>query len=158
MTSVPSESVPITSLGPQQLARVREQLQEEVETLADSHAQLGRLAARANSSAKSVESLAESKAGQPLLLPLTNALYVKGKVAETEKVLVNIGTDYFVEMTTDKATDFCRRKVLYLQKQQQALQKVIQERKNALTQVTSVLQDKIRALQAPQRGAASAVS
>lgn len=37
-------------------------------------------------------------AEQPLLLPLTSSLYVKGKVADTEKVLVNIGTDYYVEV------------------------------------------------------------
>lgn len=36
---------------------------------------------------------------QPILLPLTSSVYVKGKVAETEKVLVNIGTDYYVEVS-----------------------------------------------------------
>jgi hypothetical protein len=38
-------------------------------------------------------------ADQALLLPLTQSLYVKGKVAETEKVIVNIGTDYYVEVS-----------------------------------------------------------
>jgi prefoldin subunit 5 len=38
-------------------------------------------------------------ADQALLLPLTQSLYVKGKVAETEKVMVNIGTDYYVEVS-----------------------------------------------------------
>lgn len=37
-------------------------------------------------------------ADQPVLLPLTSSLYVKGKLADTEKVLVNVGTDYFVEV------------------------------------------------------------
>lgn len=32
------------------------------------------------------------------MLPLTGSLYVKGKVASTEQLLVNIGTDYFVEV------------------------------------------------------------
>jgi prefoldin alpha subunit len=39
-------------------------------------------------------------ADQALLLPLTQSLYVKGKVAETEKVMVNIGTDYYVEVSS----------------------------------------------------------
>jgi hypothetical protein len=38
-------------------------------------------------------------ADQPLLLPLTESLYVKGKVANTEQLLVNIGTDYYVEVS-----------------------------------------------------------
>lgn len=32
------------------------------------------------------------------MLPLTDSLYVKGKVANTEQLLVNIGTDYYVEV------------------------------------------------------------
>jgi hypothetical protein len=38
-------------------------------------------------------------ADQAVLLPLTQSLYVKGKVADTEKVMVNIGTDYYVEVS-----------------------------------------------------------
>jgi hypothetical protein len=38
-------------------------------------------------------------ADQPLLLPLTGSLYVKGKVADTQQLLVNIGTDYYVEVS-----------------------------------------------------------
>lgn len=39
-----------------------------------------------------------ASADQPLLLPLTGSLYVKGKVASTDQLLVNIGTDYYVEV------------------------------------------------------------
>lgn len=38
-------------------------------------------------------------AGQPLLLPLTSSLYVPGALAETEKVLIDIGTGYYVEVS-----------------------------------------------------------
>eukprot|EP00878_Enallax_costatus_P004018 GHUV01004241.1.p2 GENE.GHUV01004241.1~~GHUV01004241.1.p2 ORF type:complete len:159 (+),score=48.47 GHUV01004241.1:656-1132(+) len=158
MASQPADSVPITSLPPQHLARVRDQLANDVDELADSHAMLGRLAARSCSAARAVETLAESKTEQPLLLPLTSSLYVKGKVADTEKVLVNIGTDYYVEMSIEKATDYCRRKVLYLQKQQQAVYKVVQEKRNALAQVTAVLQEKVKSLQAAQAGSSSVAS
>lgn len=33
------------------------------------------------------------------MLPLTSSLYVKGKVATTEHLLVNVGTDYYVEVS-----------------------------------------------------------
>lgn len=158
MASQPPDTVPITSLPPQHLAKLRDQLANDVDELVDSHAMLGRLAARSSNAAKAVETLAESKQEQPLLLPLTSSLYVKGKVADTEKVLVNVGTDYYVEMSIEKATDYCRRKVLYLQQQQQAVQKVIQEKRNALAQVSAVLQDKVKSMQAAQAGSSSAAS
>lgn len=63
MASAGQDSVPITSLGPQQLVRIRDQLADEVEDLVDKHAQLGRLAARASGSAKTVDTLAGSKTG-----------------------------------------------------------------------------------------------
>lgn len=63
MASQPADTVPITSLGPQQLARVRDQLAGDVDDLVDSHVQLGRLAARSSSAARAVETLADSKTG-----------------------------------------------------------------------------------------------
>jgi peptidoglycan hydrolase CwlO-like protein len=51
-------------------------------------------------------------------------------------------------MSTEKATDFCRRKQQLLQREQSAVQKEVASRRNALGQVTAVLQDKVRALQA----------
>lgn len=67
MASQPADSVPITSLPPQHLVRVRDQLANDVDELADSHAMLGRLAARSSSATRAVEALAESKTGESLL-------------------------------------------------------------------------------------------
>jgi hypothetical protein len=36
--------------------------------------------------------------GQPLLLPLTGSLYASGQISDTGKVLVDIGTGYYVEV------------------------------------------------------------
>lgn len=41
--------------------------------------------------------IAGQKVGQPLLVPLTTSLYVPGRLADTEKVLVDVGTGFFVE-------------------------------------------------------------
>jgi hypothetical protein len=37
-------------------------------------------------------------AGQSIMLPLTSSLYVSGEVEDVEKVLVDVGTGYFVEV------------------------------------------------------------
>lgn len=63
MASQPPDTVPITSLPPQHLAKLRDQLANDVDELVDSHAMLGRLAARSSNAAKAVETLAESKQG-----------------------------------------------------------------------------------------------
>jgi Prefoldin subunit len=54
-----------------------------------------------------------TRADQPLLLPLTPSLYVKGTLANTERVLVNVGTDYFVEVRCiAAATAICGTRVV----------------------------------------------
>jgi hypothetical protein len=55
--------VPITTLGVQELSRLREQLQADVDHLVESHGMLGRLAARSEAAAKAVSTLRDSKPG-----------------------------------------------------------------------------------------------
>lgn len=38
------------------------------------------------------------RAGQAILLPLTSSLYVPGEIADVEKVMVDVGTGYYVEV------------------------------------------------------------
>ena len=42
--------------------------------------------------------------GQPLLLPITNSLYVNGKISNNGKVLVDVGTGYYVEVRQGHAS------------------------------------------------------
>jgi len=36
-------------------------------------------------------------AGKPILVPLTTSLYVPGKLADIENVIVDVGTGFYVE-------------------------------------------------------------
>lgn len=48
-------------------------------------------------------------AGQPLMMPLTESLYVPAKLADTEHVLVDVGTGYYVQVW---AGNFQRRMLM----------------------------------------------
>lgn len=39
------------------------------------------------------------RAGKKILVPLTASLYVPGSLDDAEKVLVDVGTGYFIEVT-----------------------------------------------------------
>lgn len=46
-----------------------------------------------------------------MLVPLTQSLYVPGRIKEPSKVMVDIGTGYYVEKSLPKAKEFMERKV-----------------------------------------------
>ena len=44
-------------------------------------------------------------------MPLTDSLYVPGRLVDTNNVLVDVGTGYFVGKTTGQAQTFLDKKV-----------------------------------------------
>ena len=53
----------------------------------------------------------DKKEGTAVLVPLTGSMYVPGVIKETEKVLVDVGTGYYVEKDVTAANDYFSRKV-----------------------------------------------
>jgi len=46
----------------------------------------------------SLYTLSQAEVGQDVMLPLTATVYAAGQVASTDRVTIDIGTGYFVEM------------------------------------------------------------
>jgi prefoldin alpha subunit len=50
-------------------------------------------------------------AGTEILVPLTQSLYVPGRMADMNKVLIDVGTGYYVEKSLPKAKEYIDRRV-----------------------------------------------
>lgn len=81
--------------------------------------------------------------GTPILVPLTPSLYVPGKLASAETVLVDIGTGFYVEKTVGEAQGFYKRKVDDLNKNLLDLEKIVQGKQGNLSVVEDVLRRKV---------------
>ena len=62
--------------------------------------------------------------GKETLIPLTSSLYVAGSLNATDKVMLDIGTGYYVEKSNDSGIDYCKRKVQLLTDSLNALAEV----------------------------------
>ena len=51
--------------------------------------------------------------GKDILVPLTGSMYVPGTLEEGKKVVVDVGTGYYVEKDIAGAKDYFNRKVTY---------------------------------------------
>lgn len=79
-----------------------------------------------------------------ILVPLTSSMYVAGQLTDVDKVMVDIGTGYYVEMKLSSAVDYYQRKVEFLAKQMESLQPILQDKALMKDSVMEVLQMKVR--------------
>ena len=71
-------------------------------------------------------------------MPLTSSMYIPGKIADVENVLVDVGTGYFVEKSVEAADDFYDRKVKLLQANLDRVQKALAQKQKQHDQIMDV--------------------
>ena len=97
--------------------------------------------------------LTQIYADKPILVPLTSSLYVPGKLADTENVIVDVGTGFYVEKTTEDAQKLYDGKVEELGINIKDLENIVNGKANNLRMVEEVLRQKM--LSGQQGGEAS---
>ncbi|KAK4240720.1 Prefoldin [Achaetomium macrosporum] len=141
------EAVDLASLSAQQLSAVKKQLDGEVEHLSTSYAQLAAAQAKFKECLRVVRSGSSSSFDKEksILVPLTNSLYVKGQLADPDRVLVDVGTGFYVEKDTASAAEFYEAKIKELAGNIQGLEGIVQAKTNNLRMVEEVLRQKVLA-------------
>ncbi|KAK5134155.1 hypothetical protein LTR08_006930 [Meristemomyces frigidus] len=140
------QQIDLGSLSAQQLSQVKKQLDEEVQHLTNSYQNLRGAQQKFRDCVVSVkDGVAESVKDKALLVPLTSSLYVPGTLADTEHVLVDVGTGFYVEKTTDDAQKFYNGKIEELAKNIKDLENIVNGKANNLRVVEEVLRQKVLA-------------
>ncbi|EER27962.1 Prefoldin subunit domain containing protein [Coccidioides posadasii C735 delta SOWgp] len=150
-SSEPAGAVDVTTLSVPQLRALQTRLSTELEHLTTSHAKLRTAQSKFRECIRSindgvVKSATEKAKGKSeILVPLTNSLYVKGQLADREKVIVDVGTGFYVEKSTSKAIEFYNGKVEELQTNLRDLEKVLQAKTTNHRVIEDVLRQKLLA-------------
>ncbi|CAD6506276.1 BgTH12-07203 [Blumeria graminis f. sp. triticale] len=139
-----SSAVTLESLTLPQLSQIKRQLDEELEHLTTSFAQLRAAMARFRECRRSLDSgVTPAIKEKPLLVPLTTSLYVSGTLADTEHVIVDVGTGFFLEKTVTEADKFYENKINELASNLKDLEAIVQGKSNSLRAVEDVLRQKV---------------
>ncbi|KAG6507029.1 hypothetical protein ZIOFF_032365 [Zingiber officinale] len=116
----------LQKLNLDQLKAVKEQSDLEVNLLEDSLKKINVAAARLEAAAEALNDLCLRPQGKKMLVPLTASLYVSGTLDDSEKILVDVGTGYFIEQKTmAEGKDYCARKLSLLKSNHDELSEVI---------------------------------
>ncbi|KAG6076223.1 hypothetical protein E4U16_002345 [Claviceps sp. LM84 group G4] len=146
------EPINLDTLEPQQLSQVKQQLDEELEHLTTSYAQLHGAQNKFKECLRCVDSRTKSSdaSSNSVLVPLTNSLYVKGEISNNETVLVDVGTGFLIEKKLKAARDFYEDKSNGLASNLKELEAIVQRKQANVRAVEEVLRHKIMAAQASQ--------
>ncbi|KAG9289150.1 hypothetical protein G9A89_022459 [Geosiphon pyriformis] len=120
-------TIELTDLDIPQLAEVKKQLEEELSHLTTSFAQLKQAQGKFQDCILSVEAV---KSGN-------------SELAQSEKVIVDVGTGYYVEKSIEDAIKFFLGKVEFVKQNLDSLQQTITSKQNNLRVTLDVFQMKI---------------
>ncbi|ODN00967.1 DNA polymerase delta small subunit [Orchesella cincta] len=136
----------LMALAPQQLAQLKQQVEQELNFYQDAIIQLKEVQLKMQESNNCLKSLDPEK--KEMLVPVTGSMFVKGELEEADKVWIDVGTGYYVEKTIEEAQDYFKRKVEFLTGQIEKVQSVGRE-KSTVRQGTMKLPESESLLSVP---------
>jgi len=113
---------------------------------------LSKAVSRYHTSGTAIEALSKEEVGKDMLVPLTESLYVPGKIARTDKVLLDVGTGYFIEHDTEKGIDYCKRKVNFIRENMDKLMAIVQTKRKQLLLVQDFIRLRLQEQEQAQAG------
>ncbi|CAB4438397.1 unnamed protein product [Rhizophagus irregularis] len=140
-TSAKQPTIELSDLDITQLVEIKKQLEEELAHLTASYEKLKQAQTRFQDCIDSVKTIKEGK--DILLVPLTQSLYVPGELVDTDKVMVDVGTGYYVEKNSVDAINFYSDKVEYVKKNVETLRQTILTKQSNLRSTIDIMQYKI---------------
>ncbi|KAF8941202.1 subunit of tubulin prefoldin [Haplosporangium gracile] len=150
------QKIELQDLDLQQLVEVKKQLEEELSHLTSSFGQLKQAQNRFADCIESCKAVDASNKDKTILVPLTSSLYVPGKLANVEKVIVDIGTGYYVEKTTEDAIKFYNSKVDFVKENLEKIQATVVQKQGNLRSLVDMMQYKLQIQQQDQKAAVKA--
>ncbi|XP_023229138.1 prefoldin subunit 5-like [Centruroides sculpturatus] len=148
------QAIDITTLGLPQLTQLKQQLDQEIDLFGTSLQQLKIAQTKYQESGECVEKLIPETEGKEMLVPLTTSMYVPGNIVDVNKVIVDIGTGYFVEKDIPSAKDYFKRKINFVTQQMEKIQRLANEKITMRDAVIEIMEGKLQATLAAQQMAA----
>ena len=108
------QAVDLTKLNLMQLTQFKNQLDQDLQFYQESLQNLKHAQTRFQESGDSLKQLSPENNDKEILVPLTGSMYVPGKLGDQGKVMVDVGTGYYVEKDIAAAREYFTKKVKYV--------------------------------------------
>ena len=133
--------VPLEKLTIDQLNYVGQQIEKDIKHYSQYYSSLRAVNNKYLDNKEYIKLLKDYK-DKEILVPMTSSLYIPGKCADVKKLTIEIGANFFVETTIEKAEKFCDRKIESLKTNMDEIDKIIQQKNDQLNVVNQNLIEK----------------
>ena len=147
--------IDLTKLNLMQLTQFKNGLDQDLQLYQESIQNLKHAQTKFQDSGDSIKQLSPENQDKDILVPLTGSMYVPGKLKDPEKVIVDVGTGYYVEKDLTSAKEYFDKKVKYVTEQMEKVQAIGNEKNKVREAVMDVMEAKLQAQYAASKGTAS---
>ena len=135
------KEVPLEKLSIDQLDYVGRQIEQEISNYSSYYSSL-RIAHNKFLDNKEYINDLKTYQDKEILVPMTSSLYIPGKCVDVKRVTIEIGANFFIETTIDKAEKFCDRKLESIKKNMNNIDELIKNKNEQLNAVNQKLIEK----------------
>lgn len=142
-----AQQVDIGKLSLEQLNSLKQEHESTIQDLSGKLEAMRTSEARLRESRKALNVLHEEPEGQPMLVPLTQSLYVPGEVIDADEILVDVGTGYYLSKSADGARDLIDRRLDVVTKLSANVVTVLDQKQHNLQTLAMMMQYKMQQIQ-----------
>lgn len=141
------QQVDISSMSFEQLNNYKGQFESEIKQLHARHSGLKQGEGRFRQSKDALAAISKADEGRPMLVPLTQSLYVPGELGDPDQLLVELGTGYYIEKSQAGATELLDRKIAMLVKNADDINTVVATKQQNYDAICQMMQVKMAQIQ-----------
>jgi prefoldin alpha subunit len=136
-----AKAIPLEKLNIEQLTYIGKQLEQEINSYSSYYTSL-RVAETKFADNKDYIVDLKTYQDKEILVPMTSSLYIPGKCSDVKKVTIEIGGNFLVETTIDKADKYCDRKLEAVKQSMNKIDEIIKNKSDQLNAINKFIIEK----------------
>ena len=148
----PPSAINLDEMSLEELNQLKQQEESRFNNLMARFQQFRAAAARLNASMLAVSEITPASEGKEVLIPLTESVYVPGKLRDPNRLLVELGTGFYAEKSPKETKGFLERKLKIVDANSENLTKALTATRQNIEQVSMAMQGKMLEIRAKQEG------
>ena len=127
-------------MAAEDLMNARAQLEREIQYLDASLGQMKEVSERFTENVSLLQNYQELPAGKSVMVPLTASMFVSGSLKDPQRVMVDIGTGYFLDKNVKEAEEYYQQRTSFIHEQMERVEQVLNTKKMHFQACTAQLQ------------------